>query len=724
MKKILNFSQEQLNALETNCPALIYGTAGSGKTKILVQKIINWLTQDKVDPASILAIFNSIFISKQVFKEISKFSGKNAENIAIGSFELIFAKILKEEHSKIDLPPNFTIYDADDSLTLVTSICEQMNYYNEKNTPEKVQKKIANLKSLGLNSKNYCKKKNLDVAEKKFAEIFAEYERRLEFNHSIDLQDITLKTLELFKNNESTLKKYRKLYSYFAIDDLHLYNKLQLEIIQLLAAKKEFIAAADKFQSVNGYYGASIEHLKEFENSFPKLNIIKLSENFRSTKNITSGSSSLLNFNKKKIELNAISNREEGDKIAYIRCADEKEEAFYVTKHLKKEISEKKLNFKDIAVIYRLKPQARSLQEGFERQKIPYRIIGPQSFFCEKEVKNIICYLKVLANPRDEESLLRIMNYPQRGIGNTSIEKMLEFSRKLNISLYETMSRIFEVIEVKERIQKNVKAFRLLLEKYISLRDQISPRELLVSLLDEIKLIQLLKEENTEEAKESISKIEKLMQKLNAIFEENPQWNLEDFLTFISVYKSIDDFDPDANEATLMHIQNIKGLEFPVVFVSGLEEDIFPISNKFDPYADLDEERRLFYVCLTRAQTKAYVTYTRSRYRFGEVAYHDRSVFLEEIEPLYIEELYGSRTRKSSKKSAGDKKEEIDPEYLEYFNSEPKSIRVGSKVEHQKFGIGKVLQIEGEDENQKITVNFEQFGQKTLLAKFANLKVL
>jgi len=723
MKKILEFSQEQTKTLESNLPLLIYGSAGSGKTKILIQKIINWIAKEKVEPSSILAIFNSIFISNEIKKTIIQHTDKNIQNINIGSFELIFAKILKEECEKVDLPPNFTIYDVDDSLSLVSSICERMNYFNEKNTAEKVQRKIANLKSYGLNSKNYCKKKNLDAAEKKFAEIFAEYEQRLEFNRAIDLQDISIKTLDLFKKNENVLKKYRKLFSYIAVDDLQLYNSIQLEIITLLGTKREFIATADKFQNVNSYYGSSNELLKEFEKNFPKLKFLFLRENYRSTKNIALGSASLINYNKKKPDLEIISNKTEGEKITYIRCADEKEEAFFVTKHIKKEITEKKINFNDIAVIYRLKPQVRSLQDGFERQKLPFRIIGANSFFCEKEVKNLICYLKVIANPRDEQSLLRIMNYPQRGIGNTSIEKMLEFSRKLNISLYETMSRIFEVIEVKERIQKNVKAFRLLLEKYINLKNKVSVPELLSSLLDEIKLVQLYKEENTEEAKENIEKIEKFMERISWIFKENSTWNIEDFLTYASVVKPIDDFIPEENQTTLIHIQNVKGLEFKTVFISGLEEDIFPMSNRFDPYSNIDEEKKLFYLCLNRAKEKVFVTYTRSRYRFGEVAYHDRSLFLDEIDQQYIDELYGVKSRKSLKKSS-DKKEEIDPEYLEYFNSEPKSIRVGSRVEHQKFGIGKVLQIEGEDDNQKITVNFEQFGQKILLAKFANLKVL
>lgn len=413
----------------------------------------------------------------------------------------------------------------------------------------------------------------------------------------------------------------------------------------------------------------------------------------------------------------------DGEQLTVIRCADEKDEAFQIAKRIKKEVSAKKLSLNDIAILYRINSQSRALEEAMRREKIPYKIIGGVEFYRRKEVKDILAYLRILSNQEDEESLLRIMNFPQRGIGNTSISKMIGFARKLELSLFKTMSRVFEVIEVKERIQKNVKQFRLLLDKYIELKNELSLGELTSALVDELGILRIYKEENTQESKARYGNMQELLGAIQEYSKEHPDASLEDFLAEVSLIAGVDQLDEKENSITMMTVHSAKGLEFPIVFVTGCEEDIFPLNPKFDSDSRTDEERRLFYVAITRAEQKVFITYARSRYRFGEVAYQSRSRFLDELDPKTYVESNGGVGKKTTRR----KKNYYDDVYQESyddFDQERRSLRVGSRVTHEIFGNGKILQISGLGDMQKVSIMFEEFGTKHLLVKFANLKLV
>ncbi len=367
--------------------------------------------------------------------------------------------------------------------------------------------------------------------------------------------------------------------------------------------------------------------------------------------------------------------------------------------------------------------QSRALEDALRRDKIPYKIIGGVEFYRRKEVKDVLAYLRVLANSNDEESLLRIMNFPQRGIGNTSITKMIAFARKLNLSLFKTMMRVFEVIEVKERIQKNVKQFRLLLDKYIELKEKLSIGELTSALLDELGILRIYKEEGTSDSMSRYDNIQELVSAVHEYGKSNPKATLEDFLAEVSLIAGVDQYDEKAHAVTLMTVHSAKGLEFPVVFVTGLEEDIFPLSQRFDQDSKIEEERRLFYVAVTRAKEKVYLSYARSRYRFGEVAYQSKSRFLDEVDDSTFEETDGAGIKKAGRR----KKVYYDEYYQESFDDydqDRRSLRVGSRVTHQIFGMGKIQQITGTGDLQRVTIAFEKVGVKQLLTKFANLKLI
>jgi DNA helicase-2/ATP-dependent DNA helicase PcrA len=438
---------------------------------------------------------------------------------------------------------------------------------------------------------------------------------------------------------------------------------------------------------------------------------------------ILAAADSVIKNNAEQIAKTLWTENNDGEQLTIIRASDEKDEALQIAKRIKKEVTNRKLSLNDIAILYRLNSQSRALEDALRREKIPYKIIGGVEFYRRKEVKDVLAYLRVLSNQDDEESLLRIMNFPQRGIGNTSISKMIAFARRLNISLFTTMARVFEVIEVKERIQKNVKQFKLMLDKYIELKDKLSISELTSALVDELGILKMYKEENTPESMARYDNIQELLRAIQEYNQENPKGTLDEFLAEVSLVAGIDQYDEKANAVTLMTVHSAKGLEFPIVFITGLEEDIFPLSPRFDSDSKIEEERRLFYVALTRAQQKVFLTYARSRYRFGEVAYQSRSRFIEELDEDTYVEVNGPGSRRAGRK----KKEVIDEYYQESyddFDQERRSLRVGSKVSHAIFGVGKILAITGSGDTQKVTIAFENHGTKNLLTKFANLKLI
>ncbi len=413
----------------------------------------------------------------------------------------------------------------------------------------------------------------------------------------------------------------------------------------------------------------------------------------------------------------------DGEELTMLRASDEKDEGFQIAKRIKKEISIRKLSLNDIAIFYRINSQSRALEDAFRREKIPYKIVGGVEFYRRKEVKDVLAYLRMLSNQNDEESLLRIMNFPQRGIGNTSISKMILFARKLNITLFATMARVFEVIEVKERIQKNVKQFKQLLDKYINLKDKLSIGELTAALVDELGILKIYKEEGTQESLARFDNIQELVSAVQEYSKSNREASLDDFLSEVSLMAGVDQYDDKVNSVTMMTIHSAKGLEFPIVFITGCEEDIFPLSQKFDSDSKLEEERRLFYVALTRAKEKVFISYARSRYRFGEVAYQSKSRFLDELDESTFEESNGASGKKAGRKKKTFYDEFYQESYDEY-DQERRSLRVGSRVTHSVFGMGKILQILGTGDMQRVTIAFEEFGTKQLLSKFANLKLI
>jgi len=722
--KILNgLNEQQRLAVEFNsAPNMIVAGAGSGKTRVLTVKIA-YLINEGFDPSSILALTFTNKAAKEMKERISKLVGAKAKKIWMGTFHSIFGRILRVEAQNIGYEPNFSIYDREDSVSLVSSCMQALNISLDKLNASSVQHKISSLKNQMISPEEFEKHIASNLIDRKIAQIYFEYNKRLKENNSMDFDDLLLKPLELFNNHTRILQKYRGMFKYILVDEYQDTNKAQYALLKALTSSRvKICVVGDDAQSIYGWRGAEIKNMLNFEKDFPKAKTFRLEQNYRSTGNILRAADSVIKQNSSQIKKTLWTENNDGEELSVVRCTDEKDEAFRIAKQIKKEITSKKLSLKDIAILYRMNSQSRALEEALKREKLPYKIIGGVEFYRRKEIKNLIAYLRILANQNDEESLLRIMNYPQRGIGNTSISKMIDFSRKLDISLFTTMARVFEVIQVKERIQKNVKGFKLLLDKYINLKDELSLTELTSALIDELGILKMFKEENTAESLGRYDNVQELIAGIAEFTKDNKKATLDDFLADVSLIAGIDNMEDEDNSLTLMTIHSSKGLEFPVIFITGCEEDIFPLSPKFDTDSIIEEERRLFYVALTRAEKKVFITYARSRYRFGEVAYQSKSRFLDELDPETVAEAVPATTKKGGRKRKAFY-DEMYQESFDDFNQEKRSFRVGSRITHEIFGKGKVLQISGDGDMQKVSIDFENRGKKTLLLKFANIEL-
>ncbi|MCK9211511.1 MAG: UvrD-helicase domain-containing protein [Ignavibacteriaceae bacterium] len=727
MVSLKSLNSEQKKAVEYDGgSSLIVAGAGSGKTRVLTYKIA-YLIDKGYEPESILALTFTNKAASEMKDRIKELIGTKAQYLWMGTFHSLFAKILRIESESIDYSVNFSIYDTEDSLSLVQNTMSEMNISTDTVNPNAVRHRISFLKNHMITPAEFRKKMMTSFIDEKIADVYEQYQKRIQEHNAMDFDDLLLKPIELFLKNPKIHQKYKKKFQYILVDEFQDTNKAQYELLKMLVNKEEKICVVgDDAQSIYSWRGADLTNMLNYEKDYHKAKVFRLEQNYRSTKTILAAADSVIKNNKDQIKKTLWTDNQEGELVGLIKCSDEKDEAYHITRIIKDEIHNYKRSMNDFAVLYRTNAQSRVLEDVFRREKIPYLIIGGVEFYKRKEVKDIVAYLRVIANQNDEESLLRIMNFPQRGIGMTTIKRMTAFARRHEISLFDTMQRVFEVIDIKERIQKNVKGFRILLDKYITLSDRLSVGELTRALIDELGVIKLFKEESSYESLMRLDNVQELLSAITDYSAEHPNVKINDYLQDVSLASDLDLLDETKQHVNLMTVHSAKGLEFPIVFISGCEEDIFPLSNRFSTDASMDEERRLFYVAMTRAELKVFVSHARSRYRFGEVAYQNRSRFIDEISSDTISEVTSGSGRKANRKS----KKEIYYEYFEnvdyvdFSQDKANHIKVGSRVMHDKFGLGKVLQVIGAGDTQKVSVAFEGNNLKQLMLKFAKLKIL
>lgn len=768
--KQLNESQRAA-VVYTDGPSLVVAGAGSGKTRVLTYKIA-YLLRQGLPPQSILALTFTNKAAREMKERIASLTDeRTARRLWMGTFHSIFSRILRSEAERIGYPSNFTIYDAADSKSLLRSIMKEMQLDDKVYRPGMVQSRISNAKNALISYKAYEQNKELvqhDIDSKVplLREIYKRYQNRCLQAGAMDFDDLLLQTNILFRDHPDVLEKYRSFFQFVLVDEYQDTNFAQHLIVQRLCeVHRHICVVGDDAQSIYSFRGANIDNILQFKNQYPGCHIFKLERNYRSTQNIVNAANSLIDKNMKQIRKTVYSEKEEGSKLSVCSSYSDYEEGYAVAGKIN-EMRMRNYDYADFAILYRTNAQSRILEEALRKRGIPYKIYGGLSFYQRKEVKDVISYLRLIINPHDEEALKRVINYPARGIGDTTLNKLTAAATEHNVSLWTVLNDpIGYALPVNSGTAKKLSDFRELIAGFIERNVKLSAEEIASAVVKESGIVSVLFQDRSVEG---ISKQENLKELLKGIAEfceirreEGAEHvSLADFLSEVSLLTDQDnDKEEQANKVTMMTVHAAKGLEFRNVFVVGLEEDLFPSAMSKDNPRAVEEERRLFYVAITRAEENCVLTYAKSRYRNGQSAMCSPSRFLKDIDTRYLsmsaDSVAGGSFAATPRRSpafstpfqqpkAMEEEAYVSPvaqavgrqarlTRMETASSSPvpssasasdlSDLHVGAKVRHDRFGEGEVIAIEGEGGNAKATVSFAHFGQKQLLLKFARLTV-
>jgi DNA helicase-2/ATP-dependent DNA helicase PcrA len=737
MEYLDNLNSNQKEAvIHENGPCLVIAGAGSGKTRVLTYRIAH-LIKNGIDPYSILALTFTNKAAKEMKNRIEKIVGTEARSLWMGTFHSIFARILRTEGYKIGYPPNFVIYDTIDSKNLIKSIVKELNLDPKIYKENFVYNRISNAKNRLISPLEY---KNNPILQEEdtsslrpmTSEIYKKYTERCFKSQAMDFDDLLYNTNILFAEHIDILNKYQQLFQHVLIDEFQDTNYSQYLIIKRLASvNRNIFVVGDDAQSIYAFRGAEIRNILKFEDDFDDLKTVKLEQNYRSTKNIVNAANSVIDKNKSKISKEVWTENDEGELISIKKSFSDNEEGKIVSNLIFEEKNRNQLTNSNFAVLYRTNSQSRSIEEALRRIGLKYKVFGGVSFYQRKEVKDLIAYLRFSVNQNDEQSFRRIINYPRRGIGQTSVEKIITISNKENISLWEVVTKSSTLLN--SRINNLLIPFRDLIISFSNFsknNDAFSTASHIASNSG------LLKELWDDRSIEGISRYENVQELLNSIKEfidneENTEKKLDNFLQEISLMTDQDKGEEEGEYISLMTIHMAKGLEFPVVFIVGVEEDLFPSQMMISSREDLEEERRLFYVAITRAMKKLYLTYSKTRYRYGMLKDCEISRFIKEISPIYLDIENFNVTKSLVKNVIKEKTKNLSPIKKLKISSLPAGdpsqideLIEGKKVKHHIFGIGTIKKIDLNSNQKKAIVNFKNVGEKTLLLNFAKLKVI
>lgn len=765
VKKLL----EQLNESQAlavkhmDGPSLVIAGAGSGKTRVLTYKAA-YLISKGIDPFNILALTFTNKAAREMKERIRVLLGNTeAMSVWMGTFHSIFARILRIEAEKIGYTPSFTIYDTDDSKSLIKNITKELQLDPKVYNPSYVLHRISMAKNNLISAYEYSINKEIVEQDKGsgrpfIADIFANYSNRCKKANAMDFDDILFNTNLLLRNSPEALFKYQKKFKYILVDEYQDTNFAQYLIIKKLAADNENICVVgDDAQSIYAFRGASIQNILNFKNDYSDYKLFKLEQNYRSTKQIVGAANSLIANNRDQIKKEIWTDNEAGNKVKVLRASSDSEEGILVANAIFETKMNHQLQNDAFAILYRTNAQSRAMEDALRKLNIPYRIYGGLSFYRRKEVKDMLAYFRLTVNPNDEEALYRVINYPIRGIGATTIERVIATAAAQKISPWELLENVRNYSEIlgNSAVQK-LENFATMINSFKAMVEKLTAYDLARHIIDTIGIIKVVAEEDTTEATSRVGNIEELLNAISVFCEDssshlnlvdNPELNTEGiktlniFLQDIALLTDAEEDNSDTNKVSLMTIHAAKGLEFPYVFVVGIEENLFPGAQSVSSREDLEEERRLFYVAMTRAEKQLTLSYAETRYRWGELNYSEPSRFLSEIKPEFIEEapqkrykpkpqgeVFPSPASKTSFQAPGkpEKFKKIDssstppgklPENID-------EIQVGMNVMHEKFGRGKVIAMEGSGANSKASVFFNGIGNKQLLLRFARLTIL
>ena len=736
--------------INTEGPCLVIAGAGSGKTKVLTNKIAYLIKEKNVLPWNILAITFTNKAANEMKERIANLVGDSAKDIWVGTFHSICVRILRKFIDRIGFDSSFIIFDTTDQKNLVKRCLKELNIDEKVLNEKSCLYEISNAKNDMLEPDQYRAKVKGDFRRETISKVYDLYQQKLRENNAIDFDDIINFTIKILLENVDVLEYYTNKFQYILVDEYQDTNKSQFTLITLLASKHGNITAVgDNDQGIYSFRGADITNILNFERDFPGTKIIKLEQNYRCTGNILNVANEIIKNNEVKYEKKLWTENEKGE-LPKIYCSDnEYDEGRYIVEQIEHLKRQEKYRYSDFAVLYRMNTQSRAIEDILRREMVPYKIVGGLKFYERKEIKDIISYLRLIQNPSDNLSFNRVINEPKRGIGRTSIESIEQLAGQNNTSMYEIIKNAQSY--GLNRVYSNSREFVNCMEEFFNQKDKLKLSELIKKVLEDTGYLKALQTEETEEAKNRIANLEEFLNVAIEFEEESAENTLSEFLEGITLSSDLDNMEETEDSVTLMTLHSAKGLEFPVVFLVGMEEGVFPGFKSIGEDKEIEEERRLCYVGVTRAKERLYLTRSKQRTTYGSTTYNPPSRFLTEIPENMLDGYeeamekktniekdnfsdskytwsYGSRSNSNNNNNYTFRTAES---FLNSLNKKPEKqvvnfseYKAGTKVYHKKFGEGIINYVEPEGDDLKVDINFNKVGHKRLMAKFANLEIL
>ena len=754
LKKLLNKEQYE-GATTIDGQVLILAGAGSGKTRVLTHRIAHMVDDLDIPPYNILAITFTNKAAKEMKDRVKALIGERAENMWISNFHSTCVRILRREIDKLGYKSSFTIYDSSDQKTLVKECMKTLNINEKDITEQEIMGKIGKAKDRMQDVRSFMLENESNFREKKIADAYEMYQKRLKENNALDFDDLIFKTVELFKKNPEVLDFYQNKFKYIMVDEYQDTNGAQYELVKLLAAKyKNICVVGDDDQCIYQWRGADIENILSFEKDYPSAKVIKLEQNYRSKGNILDAANTVIINNSHRKSKVLRTEQEGGSKIKVYRAYADSDEGDFVGMQISKIKEAENKNYNDFAILYRTNAQSRIFEESFRRKGIPYKIVGGTRFYDRKEIKDMLAYLKVIINPQDDISIKRIINVPKRSIGDATVNKVQDFAENFELNMWDALAEVRTIPTLTARNVSTIEPFVGLMERFMELSEVIPVSELIKTILEETGYLKQLKESKEIEDKSRIDNLEELVSDAVEFEKSSEDKTLSAYLEKVSLVQDTDKIEDEDDSVVLMTVHSAKGLEFPVVFMVGMENGIFPGNASFEKESEMEESRRLCYVGITRAKEVLFMTSAEVRRVFGRTVAYPQSDFINEIKPELKEYVANDKAKIKSRDSFVNTSSYNNPHSLrnnltgnnqvaksglslsrngfditpnnmnqssgEYLNASEATL--GRKVIHEKFGVGTIVQVQENGGDKKLTIAFDKQGVKNLMLSLAKLK--
>lgn len=732
MDLVKNLNPQQKEAvLHTEGPLLVLAGAGSGKTRVLTHRIAYLVEEKGVAPWSILSITFTNKAAKEMKNRIEQLIGTRALDIWNGTFHACCVRILRREIEKLGFGSNFVIYDAADQQAVIKDCLNQLKYNDKDLPPKQVLAQISRAKDELIDPENFSVLAGADYRQRKIANLYTLYQKKLKANNALDFDDIIVHTLKILSDNPDVLARYQNKFKYILVDEYQDTNTAQYMLVSMLAEKhRNICVVGDDDQSIYGWRGANMRNILDFEKEFKGCRVIKLEQNYRSTGKILDAANHVIKNNYGRKQKTLWTENDTGKPIMIYQANDEREEAWYAANTILNEIKNGNAKYGDFTILYRLNAQSRVFEDAFMKMAVPYRIIGGHRFYDRKEIKDVIAYLRTIQNPHDDISLKRIINVPKRGIGKVTLDRVESLAFANGVSIYSILLESSNISEL-ARASEKLKNFTDQLAAFRTLSSFTDLSEFVKTVIDQCGILKELELEDTVEAKTRVENIRELqsvvLEFVQSSEEENP--TLEDFLAHVSLVADVDSMEEEPDRVVLMTMHSAKGLEFPIVFLAGMEEGLFPSYRSIGEEKEMEEERRLCYVGITRAMKELHLIHAKSRTIFGNTTYNRVSRFVDEI-PDNLLDYVGESTSKSQdiKLSVGivnpDTWKQRTAMFSQASEVDCENLEVGLRVIHKKFGKGTITSKVENDNDYMLEINFDDYGMKRLMASFAKLKTV